>query len=117
MHEADVPAGRRRKRCRRDKAAKHLLVNLSNNNQLIRGMFELNGRTVDLADIKAPVLDVYVRDDHIIRSKTMQGLCGAVGSDVDSESGLAGSHNGVFVSGKSQDVCGKGFVEQLHPRT
>ena len=80
-------------------------------------MFELNGRTVDVADIEAPVLDVYVMDDHIIPSKTMQRLCGAVDSDVDSESGLVGRHIDVFVSGKSQDVRGKGIVEQLHPRT
>ena len=94
-----------------------MLVNVSNSNQLIRGMFELNGCTVDLADIEAPVVDVYVMEAHIIPSKTMQGSCGAVGSDVDSERGLAGRHIGVFVSGKSQDVCGKGIVEQLHPRT
>jgi poly(3-hydroxyalkanoate) synthetase len=55
MHEVDVHVGRRRKQCRPDKAAKQLLVNLSNKNQLIRNMFELNGRTVDLADIEAPV--------------------------------------------------------------
>jgi polyhydroxyalkanoate synthase len=52
-------------------------------------------------------------DDHILPPEAMQGLC----SDVDSESGLAGSHIGLFVSGKSQDVCGKGHVEQWHPRT
>ena len=55
-------------------AAKQLLVNLYKNNELVRGEFQLGGRTVDLADIKAPVLNVYAKDDHIIPPKTTQAL-------------------------------------------
>ena len=57
-------------------AAKQLLVNLYKNNELIRGEFQLAGRTVDLADIKVPVLNVFAKDDHIIPPKTTQALRG-----------------------------------------
>jgi polyhydroxyalkanoate synthase len=97
-------------------AAKQLLVNLYKNNELIRGEFELGGRTVDLADIKVPVLNVFAKDDHIIPPKTTQALRGAVGTKDYTEIGLEGGHVGVFVSGKSQGVLGKGIHEWLRKR-
>jgi len=97
-------------------AAKQLLVNLYKHNELIRGEFQLGGRTVDLGDIKVPVLNVYAKDDHIIPPKTTQALRTAVGSKDYSEIGLDGGHVGVFVSGKSQGVLGKGIVDWLRKR-
>jgi polyhydroxyalkanoate synthase subunit PhaC len=97
-------------------AAKQLLVNLYKNNELVRGEFELNGRKVDLGTIKAPVLNIYAKDDHIIPPKTTQALRAFVGSKDYSEMGLEGGHVGVFVSGKSQGVLGKGIVDWLRKR-
>jgi polyhydroxyalkanoate synthase len=39
-----------------------------------------------------------------------------VGTDDYSEIGLAGGHVGVFVSGKSQGILGKGIVDWLKER-
>lgn len=97
-------------------AAKQLLVNLYKNNELIHGRFELGDRTVDLSNINVPVLNVYAKDDHIIPPKTTQALRGAVGTRDYSEIGLEGGHVGVFVSGKSQGVLGKGIVDWLRKR-
>ena len=97
-------------------AAKQLLVNLYKNNELIQGRFELGGRKVDLHDIRIPVLNVYAKDDHIIPPKTTQALRSAVGTKDYSEIGLDGGHVGVFVSGKSQGVLGKGIVDWLAKR-
>ena len=97
-------------------AAKQLLVNLYKNNELIRGEFQLAGRTVDLSDIKVPVLNVFARDDHIIPPKTTQALRAAVGTDDYTEIGLDGGHVGVFVSGKSQGILGKGIHDWLRKR-
>ncbi len=83
---------------------------------MIRGEFRLGGRAVNLADIKVPVLNVYAKDDHIIPPKTTQALRGVVGSTDYSEIGLDGGHVGVFVSGKSQGVLGKGIVDWLRQR-
>ena len=97
-------------------AAKQLLVNLYKNNELVRGEFQLGGRTVDLGAIRAPVLNVFAKDDHIIPPKTTQVLRGVVGTKDYSEIGLDGGHVGVFVSGKSQGVLGKGIFDWLKKR-
>jgi polyhydroxyalkanoate synthase len=97
-------------------AAKQLLINLYKNNELIRGEFELGGRMVKLGDIRAPVLNVFAKDDHIIPPKTTQALGSAVGCEDYTEMGLDGGHVGVFVSGKSQGVLGKGIQAWLHER-
>ncbi|MDM0109180.1 class III poly(R)-hydroxyalkanoic acid synthase subunit PhaC [Variovorax sp. J22R24] len=97
-------------------AAKQLLVNLYKNNELVKGEFQLGGRTVDLAEIKIPVLNVFAKDDHIIPPKTTQALRDVIGSKDYSEIGLVGGHVGVFVSGKSQGVLGKGISEWLRKR-
>jgi len=97
-------------------AAKQLLINLYKNNELIRGEFQLDGRTVKLSDIKAPVLNIYAKDDHIIPPKTTQALGSAVGTADYSEIGLNGGHVGVFVSGKSQGILGKGIHDWLQER-
>jgi polyhydroxyalkanoate synthase len=97
-------------------AAKQLLINLYKNNELIRGAFQLGGRTVNLSDIKAPVLNIYAKDDHIIPPKTTQALGEVVGTTDYSEIGLNGGHVGVFVSGKSQGILGKGIHDWLQQR-
>jgi polyhydroxyalkanoate synthase len=97
-------------------AAKQLLINLYKNNELVRGEFELGGRKVDLGQIRVPVLNIFAKDDHIIPPKTTQALRGVVGSRDYSEIGLDGGHVGVFVSGKSQGVLGKGIVDWLRAR-
>ncbi len=97
-------------------AAKQLLINLYKNNELVRGEFRLGSRTVSLADIKVPVLNIFAKDDHIIPPKTTQALRAVVGSKDYREIGLDGGHVGVFVSGKSQGVLGKGIVDWLKTR-
>ena len=97
-------------------AAKQLLINLYKNNELVKGEFRLGGRNVDLGAITAPVLNVYAKDDHIIPPKTTQALKDVVGTKDYTEIGLDGGHVGVFVSGKSQGVLGKGIVDWLRRR-
>ena len=97
-------------------AAKQLLINLYKNNELVRGEFQLGHRTVKLGDIKAPILNVYAKDDHIIPPKTTQALRDFVDTDDYTEIGLDGGHVGVFVSGRSQGVLGKGIVDWLRAR-
>jgi len=97
-------------------AAKQLLINLYKNNELVRGEFRLGDRRVDLGAVTAPILNVYAKDDHIIPPKTTQALKGLVGTRDYTEIGLDGGHVGVFVSGKSQGVLGKGIVDWLRGR-
>jgi polyhydroxyalkanoate synthase len=98
-------------------AAKQLLINLYKNNELARGKFRLGGRTVKLDDIKVPVLNIFAKDDHIIPPKCSQALGGYVSTEDYSEIALPGGHVGVFVSGKSQGVLGKGITDWLRERS
>jgi polyhydroxyalkanoate synthase len=98
-------------------AAKQWLKDLYQDNKLIKGEFELAGRRVDLKNIRMPVLNVFAQDDHIIPPKSAQALREHVGTGDYTEIALPGGHVGVFVSGKSQGILGKGIVEWLkkHP--
>ena len=97
-------------------AAKQLLVNLYKNNELIRGEFRIGERTVKLADVRMPVLNIYAKDDHVIPPETTRALGSAVGSKDYTEIGLEGGHVGVFVGSKSQGLLGKGIVDWLRKR-
>jgi polyhydroxyalkanoate synthase len=94
-------------------AAKQWLKDLYQQNKLVKNEFELGGRKVDLRKITMPVLNVYAKEDHIIPPQTSRALGALVGTKDYSEIGLAGGHVGVFVSGKSQGVLGKGIVDWL----
>lgn len=98
-------------------AAKQWLKDLYQQNKLIKGEFELGGRRVDLKNIRMPVLNVFAQDDHIIPPQSSQALKGAIGSDDYTELSLPGGHVGVFVSGKSQGILGKGIVDWLRKRS
>jgi len=77
----------------------------------------LGERTVDLRNITMPVLNIYAENDHIIPPQTSRALGALVGTDDYTEIGLPGGHVGVFVSGKSQGVLGKGIVDWLRARS
>ncbi len=97
-------------------AAKQWLKDLYQKNKLIRGELELGGRRVDLHEVTMPVPNIYAQDDHIIPPPTVRALEGKLGTTDYTELGLPGGHIGVFVSGKSQGIVGKGIVDWLGQR-
>ncbi|MFD0937632.1 class III poly(R)-hydroxyalkanoic acid synthase subunit PhaC [Methylobacterium trifolii] len=97
-------------------AAKQWLKDLYQDNKLFESRFELGGRTVKLADITCPVLNVFAKDDHIIPPATSQALRDKVGTDDYTELGLPGGHVGVFVGGRAQALLGTGIAEWLEAR-
>ena len=97
-------------------AAKQWLKDFYQDNKLIRNELELGGRKVELGQVAMPVLNIYAQDDHIIPPATSRALEGKVGTDDYTELGLPGGHIGVFVSGKSQGIVGKGIVDWLAGR-
>jgi polyhydroxyalkanoate synthase len=97
-------------------AAKQWLIDLYQDNKLVKNEFKLGGRTVDLRKITMPVLNVFARDDHIIPPATSQGLKLCVGSKDYRELPLPGGHVGVFVGGKSQGLLGPGIANWLAER-
>jgi polyhydroxyalkanoate synthase len=97
-------------------AAKQWLKDLYKENKLVENRFELGGRRVELGNIKAPILNVYAKDDHIIPPATSRALGAKVGSSDYSELGLPGGHVGVFVGGKAQALLGSGIADWFAAR-
>jgi polyhydroxyalkanoate synthase len=97
-------------------AAKQWLKDFYQDNKLIKGELELGGRKVDLRQVTMPVLNIYAQDDHIIPPPTSRALDGKLATEDYTELGLPGGHIGVFVSGKSQGIVGKGIVDWLAQR-
>jgi polyhydroxyalkanoate synthase subunit PhaC len=97
-------------------AAKQWLKDLYQDNRLIDGTFELSGRKVDLKSIKAPVLNVFALDDHIIPPDCSRALGCKIGSDDYTEIPLPGGHVGLFVSSKSQGKLSQSIADWLVAR-
>jgi polyhydroxyalkanoate synthase len=55
-------------------AARQWLKDLYQQNKLVQNEWELDGRRVDLGNIRMPVLNVYAKDDHIIPPATSRAL-------------------------------------------
>nr|WP_321983839.1 alpha/beta fold hydrolase [uncultured Lichenicoccus sp.] len=83
-------------------AARQWMIELYQQNKLVRNELELDGRRVDLKRIIMPVLNVFGNEDHIIPAETSQALGREVGTDDYEELALPGGHVGIFVGGRSQ---------------
>lgn len=97
-------------------AARQWLTELYQENRLINNGWVLGGRTVDLSQVTAPVLNIYAEADHIIPPPTSRVLTGKLGTDDYTELGAPGGHIGMFVSSKSQGIVGGGIVDWLTKR-
>jgi polyhydroxyalkanoate synthase len=94
-------------------AAKQWLKDLYQQNKLVQNKWELDGRRVDLGDIRMPVLNVYAKDDHIIPPATSRALGPKLGTVDYTELALPGGHVGVFVGGRSQQLFAPAVVTFL----
>jgi polyhydroxyalkanoate synthase len=73
--------------------AKHLYQG----NELVRGMFRLGGRAVDLGALTMPILNIYARDDHLVPPAASRALGQVVKSIDYTERELRGGHIGIYV--------------------
>jgi len=85
-------------------AARQWLEDLYQDNKLVKGELELGGRRVDLGKVRAPVLNIYAEQDHVVAPAAAQALAKVVGTTDYTEQGVPGGHIGVFVGGKAQAI-------------
>jgi polyhydroxyalkanoate synthase len=71
-------------------------------NKLIKGEVEIDGRRVDLAKVTMPVLNIFAQQDHLVPPSASVPLGGYVGSKDYTELSFPGGHIGIYVSGKAQ---------------
>ncbi len=67
-------------------------------NRLVRGTLEIGGRRVDLGAVRAPLLNLYALEDHIVPPQACAALERYVGSRDYSACAFATGHIGMYVS-------------------
>ncbi|MEM9211108.1 MAG: alpha/beta fold hydrolase [Pseudomonadota bacterium] len=94
-------------------AAKQWFNDLYRENQLTEGKMVLDGRIVDLRDIKCEVLNIFALKDHIVPVSCSKPMGDFIPEDRYTEIGFPGGHVGVFVSSKAQGVVAGGFIDWM----
>ena len=97
-------------------AAKQWLIDLYQDNLLIKGEFDVAGEKIDLANIKMPVLNIFAEKDHIIPPPCSKALAKYVGSQDYTELPLNAGHVGIYVSSKLQSLVGDSIFQWLSDR-
>jgi polyhydroxyalkanoate synthase len=85
-------------------------------NKLMKGEVEIGGRTVDLGNIKCPVMNVYALDDHLVPPSASQPLGKLIGTKDYEEVSFKGGHIGIYVSGKAQALVPPSIGKWLNAR-
>jgi polyhydroxyalkanoate synthase len=85
-------------------------------NKLIKGEFELDGKRVNLKNITMPVLTIYAKSDHIVPPSSTKPINDAVGSKDKELLEFPGGHIGVFVGSRSQKMLTPAIAAWLKKR-
>jgi polyhydroxyalkanoate synthase len=85
-------------------------------NRLIKGTLEIGGRTVNLANVTMPVLNIYATEDHLVPPSASIPLKNYVGTEDYSVLAFKGGHIGIYVSGRSQKNVPPAIAEWLKAR-
>jgi len=93
--------------------ARTWLVDLYQENALVRGALTLAGQAVRLSAIEAPVLNVFATRDHIIPAPSAKALAAHIPAARYRELALPTGHIGTFVSARAQPVLAPAIVEWL----
>lgn len=71
-------------------------------NKLIEGGLKIGQREVALKNIKAPILNIFAAQDHLVPPSASRALKGRTGTEDYTEVVFPGGHIGIYVSGRSQ---------------
>jgi len=109
---------------------REFLKSFYQHNELMRGSLRIGRRRVDLREIKAPILNIYARHDHIVPPAASLALGSHLGSHLGDHSGdhpgdhpgdhdytvhaFDGGHIGIYVSSKAQTSIPRVLGEWLN---
>ena len=86
------------------------------NNGFVKGGVEIGGKSVDLANVTMPVLNVYAEQDHLVPPSASKPMGGLVGTEDYTELAFRGGHIGIYVSGRAQREVPTAIVQWLSKR-
>lgn len=70
-------------------------------NALIKGQIEIDSKTVNLSELKLPVLNLFAKQDHLVPPSSSQAMRMAIGSEDYTEAAYDTGHIGIYVSSKA----------------
>ncbi len=85
-------------------------------NRLVRGTLEIDGKAVDLRRIRQPVLNLYALEDHIVPPAASAALQQHVGSRDYSACAFATGHIGMYVSRAAREEIPQRIISWLRER-
>ena len=95
---------------------RQFIKDLYQENKLVKGTLELEGRNVNLKNITMPLLNVYAEADHLVPPESSIALNDLVASADKTLTKFSGGHIGVFVGSKSQKELAPGIGAWLRER-
>ena len=96
---------------------RQFIKELYQQNKLIKGTFEVGGKTVNLKHINMPLLNIYAEADHLVPPDSSIALNDLVASADKTLTKFSGGHIGVFVGSKSQKELAPGIGAWLRERS
>ncbi len=97
--------------------AREMVEIMLRRNALAGGEFPLAGRTVRLADITCPVLNVVAENDHIVPPAASERLGALLGTDDFTELRIPAGHIGLAAGRDAAKITVPGIVEWLNARS
>jgi len=95
---------------------RQFIKDLFQQNQLVKGEFEIGGQRVDLKQITMPVLCLYADFDTLVPPAACKKLLEHVGTKDKQELSFPVGHIGIFVSGKTQATLAPRIAEWVNQR-
>jgi polyhydroxyalkanoate synthase len=98
-------------------AFRQFVVNYVRGNELVKGQHEIKGQRVDLGNIRAALLNVVAKYDHIVAQSQSESIMELVSSEDKELRVIPSSHVGIMASGRARYKLWPELVEWLAPRS
>ena len=95
---------------------RQFMKDLYQGNKLVKGELIVGGKKVNLAHIKAPVLNIYATEDHLVPPAASKTFTSYLTVTDKEDVAFKGGHIGVFVGSKSQKELAPKVAEFLKKR-
>jgi polyhydroxyalkanoate synthase len=86
-------------------------------NKLLKGGLVIGDHEVSLKNVRAPVLNIFAEQDHLVPPNASRALEGAIGTKDYSQLAFKGGHIGIYVSGRAQREVPSAIHEWLGKRS
>jgi polyhydroxyalkanoate synthase len=98
-------------------AFRQFVLNYVRGNELINGQHEIEGKPVDLANIRAPLLNIVAKYDHIVAQSQSESIMELVSSEDQELRIIPSTHVGIMASARARYKLWPELVEWLAPRS